>query len=1405
MAITLQELLVKVGMDISDYSAGIDEAIKKAAEATGSLNSIGVGLSASLTVPLSAIGAAAMEASGEVKAGFKEIIIGTGEVGATLNGLKDSFKNVFAGVPEGAKEVGAAIADLHRRLDLTGAPLEALATQFLNLSHITGQSVEPLIQSTTRAFQAFKISTDQQAGSLDYLFEVFRKTGAPVQQLSDELTQFGPILRSMGLDFQSSAALLGQFEKAGVPATAAMTGLRKALSEMAKAGIDTSHGFQDVVGWIKEASTEAEGLQRSIEIFGSKGGASMFDAIKNGAVDIQNLAKAYKETAGAINETAETTKTQGTRLAEAWHQVQLAIAPVGDVLKGFMSSTIEGMTPLIAAVGDLGKGFASLSKEQKTTVVDLGLIVAAAGPAVIAFEKLAGSTMVAGIVNLASGVSGLGFAFSSAEGPMTAATAELMAFLGVAGGVSVAIGGIGVLLLAQYALIKGMRSEDPTISGLASGVNVAASLFGGGVNMGGGSQSAKSPSGEKMGPKPAPETSPEEEDAQRLAANRLAAAKSAAAAEQALQEAWSAFGQQDLTAQAKKLEAEYDILARSGKATTAQLAADWEKVEAAIDAATRSASGFAMGPPKAFDESKLPSLESLIATGAATLVARDNFHSLQTAIADAKKELAAMIEEENAFRQAGFDPSKIKAGLIDGNESVGAFASDTTTIKQMQNLQAAAEELDKQFANMSNPFGSINKDAEKFIEGLEHGVNAMKEMELGVKELSDARHVLGIRDKEDLEKVQKAYESERKAFEENKIGAAEFQHAQLAYYESLYNEKQKSLEQDIKLKQMRGESANAEVIELANLKARNEALREQATLFGDLYKSIGGDLNKAWSDLGKGIADAIVDGKNFGDVMHSVLKSLEKQIMEDLVGSAFKALKNAFIGLVTGGSGSSGGGGLLGGIISGIGSLFGKKKSGSGLVGDGPIDGGIAGGLDAALGIGSKVANTASSAASEAGGDAMGGMSGSLNALTSIASGIISGMQQAHMESDLQKIEESTRYLKIGLVTQGDSLLNDSHEIRNKLSDFFSGGVGFSTLIDLVKELTDTKDVSAQIRDVLANPIVPLLQQMAAGGVQVVTDDKGNVLVPTEIFDTLNQTIKDGDASIVTGIKEGIQRLVDLADITGQKSAEPPIAQVAPLEPAPAETAPATAPYDNSIHYDTPQVVQTTIPANQNVVQTLLTVNQSIVQGCASIVDQLKGMGGIGGAAATGSGAVPADGSTDSPATTGDIQDSTKRMLDGSVANTEAVVSQVSNVASTVENVFDGPRSFGGAFTDLLQQVVTNTDHGNVSQVFDGPRSFGGAFTDLMQQVVTTPDPTNGGSTAGVFGGPRTFGSDFTNVLNPSASAYTIPIPELNGNWNPVTYVPNGMQSGTTVNIVNPVFRSPQDAQAIVQLVQNSL
>src|SRR5450756_1658462 len=105
MADEIASLMVKIGGDAS----GLDNALKGVKGSVDGLASgmktIGVGLTAAVTVPLVAIGAAAMKASSDVNGAYREIQRQTGATGVEMDKLKATFKDVFSTVPASAADV----------------------------------------------------------------------------------------------------------------------------------------------------------------------------------------------------------------------------------------------------------------------------------------------------------------------------------------------------------------------------------------------------------------------------------------------------------------------------------------------------------------------------------------------------------------------------------------------------------------------------------------------------------------------------------------------------------------------------------------------------------------------------------------------------------------------------------------------------------------------------------------------------------------------------------------------------------------------------------------------------------------------------------------------------------------------------------------------------------------------------------------------------------------------------------------------------------------------------------------------------------------------------------------------------------------------------------------------------
>jgi hypothetical protein len=105
----------------------------------------------------------------------------------------------------------------------------------------------------------------------------------------------------------------------------------------------------------------------------------------------------------------------------------------------------------------------------------------------------------------------------------------------------------------------------------------------------------------------------------------------------------------------------------------------------------------------------------------------------------------------------------------------------------------------------------------------------------------------------------------------------------------------KELDSIIKIKEQSGESATAQVIGLNNIKLAQQALIDNSVLWGNTLVGIQNSVLKGWENLGSAIADNIVSGGNWRDMFVKAGQDIEKMILEQLIGYAFKKLEDAIL------------------------------------------------------------------------------------------------------------------------------------------------------------------------------------------------------------------------------------------------------------------------------------------------------------------------------------------------------------------------------------------------------------------------------------------------------------------------------------------------------------------------------
>ncbi len=386
---------------------------------TAALGPIGAVAGAGLAVALGA-GFAAFKIGETFDEAFDQIRIQTGATGDELAGLQEDFKAVFAAVPTDAATASAAIAGLAQRLNLAGQPLQDLSAQFLELSRITGTDLEGNIESVTRAFGDWGIAVADQGATLDQLFRASQETGIGVDALGDSLVQFGAPLRQLGFDFETSAALIAQFEEEGVNAELVLGSLRIALGRMAKAGEEPVETLGRVVEAIQNAGDAGEANTLALELFGAKAGPDMAAAIREGRFEIDELYATISGGSDTIKSATADTDDWRESLTILKNSALVGLEPVATAFFEGVGTAIKTVTPLVEgffaalkdpevspALSELGESVRSIGESFRTIFESLKVFWAEWGDEIIAlltnaFETIGG--IIAGVLEIFAGL-----------------------------------------------------------------------------------------------------------------------------------------------------------------------------------------------------------------------------------------------------------------------------------------------------------------------------------------------------------------------------------------------------------------------------------------------------------------------------------------------------------------------------------------------------------------------------------------------------------------------------------------------------------------------------------------------------------------------------------------------------------------------------------------------------------------------------------------------------------------------------------------------------------------------------------------------------------------------------------------------------------------------------------------
>ena len=385
-----------------DVSIDTAKKLQKIEEAGEKVSNVGKKMSIGVTAPIVAAGAAGLAAFSEVDEALDTIITKTGATGDVADSLATSFENVGSNTHLELQTVGEAIGEVNTQFGFMDKKLEDSTNYILQFAEINGTDVSQSAIYARQAIEAYDLSYDDLNKVLDVTTKTSQNTGQAVDSLFDSAIKGAPQIKQLGLSFGEGVTLMGQLEQAGIDGNAALSSLSKATVTYAKDGKSLSEGLGELQDKIMNASSETDAINAAAEVFGTKGGPRMADAIRRGTLNLEDLAKIASESDGTVGETFEATLDPIDKSNQAMNNAKLALAGVGESVQ---ISLLPFFEMAIDALKSFKGWWDSLDQGTKNWIITIAGIIAAVGPVLVVLGMLMSSvTKIATGIRVLQGV-----------------------------------------------------------------------------------------------------------------------------------------------------------------------------------------------------------------------------------------------------------------------------------------------------------------------------------------------------------------------------------------------------------------------------------------------------------------------------------------------------------------------------------------------------------------------------------------------------------------------------------------------------------------------------------------------------------------------------------------------------------------------------------------------------------------------------------------------------------------------------------------------------------------------------------------------------------------------------------------------------------------------------------------
>lgn len=414
--------LKEVDEQLKFGKASIEEYTEKVQKAGEKVKDAGSGMTKKVTTPILAAGVASAKMTMDFEDSMAKVSTIADATEVPMDDMQKAILDLSNQTRISAEEIAQNVYDSISAGQKTGDAVN-FVSKSTKLAKAGFADAGAALDVLTTIMNAYGLKASEVTNVSDMLIQTQNLGKTTVADLASSMGKVIPTANAYGVSLDELCAGYAIMTANGVATAESTTYMNGMLNELGKSGttvsetlkektgktfkelMDSGMSLSDVLKIISDAATENNKSFGDMWSSSEAGKAGMI-LLGDSAENFNGVLEQMQNSAGATNTAFEKLDTNSTKIKKATNELKNDAIDIGTTLMEELAPIIENIAEKIS---EFTEWFNGLSESEKQTIIQIGLIVAAIGPLLIALGTVVsgGAKIIGGIPVIAKGLSGL--------------------------------------------------------------------------------------------------------------------------------------------------------------------------------------------------------------------------------------------------------------------------------------------------------------------------------------------------------------------------------------------------------------------------------------------------------------------------------------------------------------------------------------------------------------------------------------------------------------------------------------------------------------------------------------------------------------------------------------------------------------------------------------------------------------------------------------------------------------------------------------------------------------------------------------------------------------------------------------------------------------------------------------